>query len=908
MAVSHAQIAKKLGEEKSRLQNKVDKTADFSNKEDMKRIQDIDAFLEGTLRESQKAQRDVNLEAEIAEVQDTINTMAPDPVGAKAQAEGVNKKFNLPEGSAEGMLGLFGGNDQDVMEDIEVGDAQTNRPPLSTTPINYEGATGLEEILKRSIPGGDSGFYKTPSIEDQIRNATQDPGINKGTPINPNEYPDFFKGAPFNYAQGGYLPQYGLFDNLVSGVGNFVSNLSNQFLGENNPVSNIANQMTGGLQPQENPLANAAGPPTPGTQSANAGSYGAPGEYQPPPGYKVMHDAYYDRGGEIPKYGRGGEGVGINTTSIDPKGILYNAPMYDTLPMFSQGGGGFFSGDGAYNAWNKGRDLAGNIPALAPYHAIGKMGESMGLSEFADPFGAQLKFLQRDPETGKMDTEGLLKSLLFGPFGSFFHNKKKGKSSSGGGAAEGGGGGGLFGGGGGGLSSLFGGDGGGLGGLFGMEQGGHISPHYQYANGGYLPQHGLGKFIGNLMDPLGIFPGHKGIFGGKNQNSNSTMSAPPTQNYWGQNYGGDPYGIGNNYGMHSPPPAPGYGPGWGGGYNRPYGSGTQSPVRPPSYQVGAQGSQYGPPGTYNGPRMAQGGDLPQHGFNFAAVGDAMKGFGQKAGTWIKDNPETMQQIGKGVDQYNQTNAIRANEDRLNDKMSFTAPFANQMNPRTLASMQAAIDKANQSEETLNYNTYVSPQEQLLALDEGYYKAVKSMGDLTGPEKIHAQQRLSAEKMKSANEIIKEAQRNTKDREIARLQGLSNLQATNARLPLNVGQMQQGMGANDRNAALQAYIHNMQVEAKRDEIQNAVAEGKDKAAGGFKSDEQKENAINNAFGGNAGGGGGWEDFLGGDAFGGLFGGDGGGGSWNGSESLNWSPSSNPMQDLGGFTGSWGGWGK
>jgi len=681
MATSHAQVAKKLGLEIKRLQKIADESSDIDAQDAQGRIKAINDYLDadgpGSFREDQKKSVQTSLVKRIQ------NIKSPEEHAA------IEKEYNLDEGIVRGALG--------------------------------------------------------------------------------------------HRAMGGDLEQYGFFGQMVDDISHIFSrNPRNQTENASPNMNGVEYNTWNEANASANTPYNSGMQGQPGMQPGMQGNGQGwqAGQYQPPPGYKVMHDAYYDDGGDIPDseedprsegmlgfFGGGlqretedpryegmlgalGGGYGSPTGSsgieemLEAISLLRNFSKYtkeggegeagEELPQqgygYPQQGGnqGFFAGDKAYNAWQGGRNLASNIHPIAKmFHGIGKAGEKAGMPELFDPIGARLKFLQKDPQTGKRDTKGLLSSVLFGPLGSFFHNRKK------------------------------------------------------------------------------------------NQNQNQGPVSPPMGGGYGQLYGGDPYGIGSNYGQYAPPAPPG--------------------ATPP----------YVP--------WAKGGDLPQHGLNFSGLGEAFKGFGQKAGDWMgsEQGKDIMGGVMKAGELYGATRPMATNQGLIDGPSAYTAPFYNPMDPHTLETTRGAIQQQKDAENTVKgMNTYFSPKEQLLKVQEAYNRGLQNM-DISGAGRALAQVNLTANKMRMDHDTIGIARDKTQAAHLEQQGMLAKLQAAGANTYLSAAQIQNLLGVNRQESEKWAMIWNQQVDAKRDELKAGNAENWSDFAEGQYNDIMKEGGIKGLFGGRGG---------------------------------------------------------
>ena len=166
-------------------------------------------------------------------------------------------------------------------------------------------------------------------------------------------------------------------------------------------------------QNNDNSMTPGALPPPGGDQQQNLPP---PPPFAPPmngpgAGYKPVHDAYYANGGEIPRYNYGSALAGIGQAAGygNMAGGLLGLPENE----FNES-----------KLWNTGKNVAGLIPAAAPYAAIENAGSNLiGLPEFFDPAGSLFGSFKKDPETGERDWSKIAANLFGGSIGGFLWNQ-----------------------------------------------------------------------------------------------------------------------------------------------------------------------------------------------------------------------------------------------------------------------------------------------------------------------------------------------------------------------------------------------------------------------------------------------------------------------------------------------------
>jgi len=461
-----------------------------------------------------------------------------------------------------------------------------------------------ENKLKQRIKDVHEGKNDSP---EEVHELAKDFNVN----------PSQINGALSHMAQGGDLEKYEWGDgfkkfmnNVGEGIGNFVagtpggqamqhtgaldglqnSNMASNIFGNVPGASGLYSGLTGGSLGG----GNAQGPGGTysnmyATAAAPGGGMQGPGEYQPPPGYKLVHDAYYEAGGDIPRYEQGtqeeGEDISLaNNPNFQQvsKDLPEGISMYDWMNIQK------IQEQAGYSALWGPRNPIKNKMFKGAWQSL--EGDNTIYKNWKPEWKNETKFYE-NPETGeklyettKYDKHGNPKRIKQSEWKMHDHTygdgaddgytethrvlnpelQRKWKKN-----------------------------------IFGKEK------VREYEEGGDIPEYGFGNFLGNMFDPLGfirkggiIDPGDKYNFWGKPKGSNPFRRPTPPPN-WGQNYGGDPYGIGANFGQITPPAPPGYN------------------------------------------TFEQGGDLPQY-VDWGNVLEGIKGFGNKAGDWIEDNPEIIE--------------------------------------------------------------------------------------------------------------------------------------------------------------------------------------------------------------------------------------------------------------------------
>jgi len=393
---SHAEVVDRLGQEINKLEAKLEKEAD-------RRLQ-------------------LNFKQRIAKIKDFLQNKLP--IDQKASAEALKKDAIENATSGKDL------KDIEVAHNMGPGEAAQEKyggeliPPRSNpeeTDDEYTETDDEYSFEEEEYANEQGGYgllqngWGSNSFQD-IGNALNQAATWGGEQINAG-------GAAIGNALGGTVgnavsaatSSFGDGEGLVNNLQQSGQNLQNVDYSGLNPFLNNGQgggQGDGNTPPVDPTQEDGTNPVNVNSQwssGVNNNSKNAGG------GYKLMHDAYYGHGGRLPQHGYqalGGlakiAGVGSNfMKSKDDGGVWGNSYTTPYLEAARTGVG-----------------MA--IPVAGAISSAAKLGSKVtGGGEFWNPAGAQAKFLQRDPETGKRDWGGIAASLIAGPMGSFIHNTRK---------------------------------------------------------------------------------------------------------------------------------------------------------------------------------------------------------------------------------------------------------------------------------------------------------------------------------------------------------------------------------------------------------------------------------------------------------------------------------------------------